>query len=211
MDFKTIPTSPVSAGIPLVHQSSHLSNFEDLYKSKDKHFFKRIEDLTDKLLSIDFEKTPKYIFLTGQPGSGKSHLMVAWYRALVAKVGYSQGDGALFTTFSSLAAEIIGAFQQNLPIRSSLVGYTQARWLFLDDVTSSERLMKDGSLEHNIFRDIIVDRYEKNYCLVASSNFTASDFLSEMDRLFGDYIVSRLSEAQIIQFPNLDLRKTRKE
>ena len=131
------------------------------------------------------------------------------YRALVHKLGYIQGDGVLFVTFANLAQEIISLFKDNIPLRTSISGYTQSKWLFIDDFTSSERMLKEDSLEFNIFRDILIDRYEKGYYIIASSNFSSVDLLGQLDRLFGAYITSRLSESKIIQFPNIDLRRVR--
>ena len=98
-------------------------------------------------------------------------------------------------------------FSEHIPLRTSLQGYTQAKWLFLDDFTSSERVLKENSLEYNIFRDIIIDRYETKHILITSSNLSSLDLIPELDRLFGNYISSRLSESKIVQFPEIDMRR----
>lgn len=209
-DFNSIETSFVNSGIPTYHTDSFLSNFEHKYKTVDKNdkFYSSLIELSDKVLNDD-KQLSKYIFLCGTPGSGKTHFMVGLYRALVHKLGYIQGDGTLFVTFANLAQEIISLFKDNIPLRTSISGYTQSKWLFIDDFTSSERMLKEDSLEFNIFRDILIDRYEKGYYIVASSNFSSVDLLGQLDRLFGAYITSRLSDSKIIQFPNIDLRRVR--
>lgn len=210
MEFKSILTSYVSAGIPLIHQNSHLVNFEDHYASIESGFYRKIERTTDTLLTLDLKKNKRYVFLCGTPGSGKTHYLVGLYRAMVQKLGYAQGDGVLFTTFPNLASEIIGNFKDDIPMRTALAGYTQAKFLLIDDFTSSERVFKENSLEFNMFRDILLNRYETETTLVTSANLNAPDLLTELDRLFGGYVTSRLSCSEIVQFPELDLRRSKK-
>lgn len=205
--FTNIPSSFTVAGIPAPHYGSYLGNFNNSYPQRYTEFYSSLEKLTAIFLEAEVAKCPRYIFFCGTPGSGKTHFMVGLYRAMVEKLGYSQGDGAFFMPFVSLAFEIINTFQQHLPIRSSMVGFTQARWLFLDDFTASERVFKEGSLEFICFRDILLDRYEKSHTLITSSNLNAEDLVPELDRMYGGYITSRLSESLIIQFPPVDLRK----
>lgn len=207
LNFKGVESSQTITGIPKAHYNSYLSNFENRYKTKDSKFYQKLESIVNWLLTLDLKENPKYVFLCGTAGCGKSHFMVALYRALVHRLGYSQGDGAFFIPFGLLAEEIIGLFPQNIPIRTSLQGYTQARWLFLDDFTSSERVFKQDSLEFTIFRDILIDRYERQNVLVTSSNLDAIDLLPEIDKLFGGYVASRIHASEIIQFPAIDFRK----
>jgi len=207
IDFKDIESSQLITGIPIVHYDSYLNNFEDRYGGK---FYTKLLSITDKILSLDISKTPKYVFLCGMAGSGKSHFMVGLYRALIYKLGYLQGEGALFTTFASLSEEIIGMFKLDIPLRVSLKGFTQSKWLFLDDFTSSERVLKPDSLEYNMFRDILIDRYEKQNILITSSNIKSLDLLAEMDKLFGGYITSRLNDSEVISFPDKDFRRIKR-
>jgi len=162
-----------------------------------------------KTLLEEPKKFPQFVFLLGQPGNGKTHFLVGLYRALIYQLGYSHGDGAVFYTFGSLNAEIISGFKDNVPIRSAMSGITTARWIFLDDFTASERILKANSLEQTILRDLFLDRYDSGKFLITTSNFTSVELLAEMDRMFGDYIVSRLHASKIIQFPSVDLRKVR--
>lgn len=207
-NFSKIESSPTVFGIPVCHYKSHLSSFEDKYS--DKFIFEKLEQVVEVVLSADIANCPRYIVLCGSPGSGKTHFMVGLYRALVQKLGFLQGEGAFFTTFTYLAEEIISLFSQSIPLRTSLATYEQAKWLFVDDFTATERIFKQDSLEFNIFRDILIDRHETNSTLITSCNLSAIDFLSEMDRLFGNYITSRLNGGKIVQFPNVDFRKIRK-
>lgn len=207
MSFKKIPSSLAVAGLPAPHYGSHLSNFDNKYPDRNKDFFNRIEHLVNLFLELNVAKCPRYVFLCGCPGSGKTHFMVGLYRAMIEKLGFSQGDGALFVGFKDLAEEIIATFQQNLPIRTVLAGYTQSQYLFVDDFTASERIFKENSLEFITFRDILLDRYERTNTLITSSNLNAEDLVSELDRMYGGYLTSRLADSIIIQFPEVDFRK----
>ena len=208
-EFKKIESSYALSGIPAVHKGSHLFNFENKYgKYGTDKFWKTLINLAKTLLE-EPKKFPQFVFLVGQPGNGKTHFLVGLYRALIYQLGYSQGDGAAFYTFGSLNAEIIEGFKDNVPIRSAMSGITTARWIFLDDFTASERILKANSLEQTILRDLVLNRYDSDKFLITTSNFTSLELLPEMDRMFGDYIVSRLHESKIIQFPAVDLRKVK--
>jgi DNA replication protein DnaC len=208
-DFKQIKSSFGIAGIPSAHYGSHLYNFDNKYDSIQKTFFGKLVKLTNQMLECNITKCPRYVFLCGCPGCGKTHYMVGLYRAMVQNLGYSQGDGALFIGFSSLASEMIKSFEDLGGMRAQLGGYVQSRWLFLDDFSASERVFKEGSMEFNLFRDILIDRYETNTTLVTSSNLNSEDLISELDRLFGGYVVSRMADSSVIQFPEFDFRKVK--
>ena len=203
--FEEIPSSFSVAGIPAVHYGSHLNNFKNQYP--DKLFYDNLRKLTGEYLSLDYAQMPRYVFLCGSPGSGKSHYLVGLYRAMIQKIGYLGGDGATFSTYPDLATEMISLFKEDIPLRIGMTPYLQSRWLFLDDCTSSERILKENSLEHTMLRDILVDRYDKGYCLLISSNLNAEDLMADLNRLCGGYIMSRMNDSKIIQFPNVDFRK----
>jgi DNA replication protein DnaC len=207
--FKKIESSYVLSGIPVTYKDSHLYNFENKYDKKYAAFWNSLVQ-TATLMLAEPAKFPKFVFLCGTPGNGKTHYLIGLYRALVHQMGYSQGDGASFYTFASLAQEIIAGFAENIPIRTAMATYTQARYLFIDDFTASERILKANSLESTIFRDIVLDRYDKGYHLITSSNFNSIELMSELDKLFGDYVTSRLANSKVIQFPEkVDFRKVR--
>lgn len=207
-NFKSIISSLYSTGIPSCHLYSSFSNFENKY---DEKFYEVLYKITNQILAMDLSSSSKFLFLCGNTGSGKTHFMVSLYRAMIHKLQYSQGDGALFTTFAGLAQEVISLFSQNIPLRTSLAEYLRARWLFIDDFTSSERVLKENSLEFNMLRDILLDRHEKGRMLITSTNIDSVDLMAEIDRLFGSYVTSRLANSTVVQFPKIDLRKVRKE
>lgn len=211
-EFKKIESSMVLAGIPLSHKDSHLYNFENRYdgmKTGRADFWRTLVNTALQLLK-DPSKLPNYIFLCGQPGNGKTHYLVGLYRALVHQLGYTMGDGASFHTFAALAQEIIAGFQDNIPIRTALASYTQAKFLFIDDLTATMRMYKVDSLEFTVLKDIILDRHERGYYLIASSNLSSLELVSEFEKLFGIHVDSRIAGAKTIQFPNCDFRRVHK-
>jgi len=207
LSFKELPSSKAISGIPMVHYNSHLYNFSNIYPRKDQQIFDNLEKLANDFYTLPIKDMPRYVFLCGTPGSGKSHFLIGLYRMMIAKIGYQSGDGASFSTYSDLAQEMISLFKDKIPLRLGMLAYLQSRWLFLDDFTSSERVLKEDSLEHNMLRDILIDRYDKQYCLVISSNLMAEDLMAELNRLFGAYIMSRVSDSMVIQFPCTDFRR----
>lgn len=206
--FKKIETSYILSGIPAIHKDSHLLNFENKYTAKYDSFWHSLVQTANQLLK-DPAKFPQFVFLCGQPGNGKTHYLIGLYRALVHQMGYSLGDGASFYTFASLAQEIIDGFRDNIPIRTAMVSYTQAKYMFIDDFTATTRYTKVDSLEHTVFKDIILDRYDKGYHLIASSNLNSIDILPDFTKYFGEHIASRVAGARVLQFPPLDFRKVK--
>lgn len=207
LQFKDFGGSHAISGLPPVHYGSFLSNFEDVYSKKDPELYPKLHAVVTDLLSLEVKKHPRYIFLCGTPGNGKTHFLVGLYRAMIAKIDFIQGDGATFITYATLTQEMISLFKDNTPLRLGLAGYLESRWLFIDDFTSSERILKEGALEQTMMRDILIDRYDKQKTLITSSNLNREDFMKEMGRLFGSYISSRLNDSLIIQFPAIDLRR----
>jgi len=205
--FKKIETSYILSGIPVIHKDSHLLNFENKYE-KCGALWTTLVHTANQLLK-DPAKFPQFVFLCGPPGNGKTHYLVGLYRAFVHQMGYSLGDGASFYTFASLAQEIIEGFKDNIPIRTAMVSYTQAKYMFIDDLTATARVNKVDSLEHTVLKDIILDRYDKGYHLIASSNINSIDLLPEFDKLYGEHIRSRIASARVIQFPKDDFRKVK--
>ena len=208
-DFSKIESSYFLSGIPTIHKDSHLKNFENKYAKSNAIFWNTLIKLATTLLE-DPKSFPKFVFLCGHPGNGKTHFLVGLYRALIHVLGYSGGDGASFFTFASLNAEIIAGFADNVPIRTAMSNYTQSKWLFIDDFTASERILKANSMEQTILRDIILDRFDKGYHMITTCNFSSLDLIHQMDGLFGNYVVSRINSSnKIVQFPQGDFRTSK--
>ena len=61
-------------------------------------------------------------------------------------------------------------------------------------------------MEFQIFRDIVLNRWESEATLITSTNLESEALQIQLKKLFGDYIQSRLSDSIIVQFPDEDLR-----
>ena len=207
MDFSKLPSSLYTLNIPRQHWLSHLSNFENRYDRYDKELFGKLQGIVETLLTFDMDKCPRFVFMCGKPGSGKTHFNVGLYRALLQKKGYAAGDGVLFIEYREMVSEIIAGFDEKIPVRTALHAWMRPRIVILDDVTSNERLLKEGSMEQTLLRDILIERYESKGVLVISSNLSWKELVHEFDRLFGDYISSRIADSVVIEFPNVDFRR----
>ena len=205
--FKGIPSSLFTFEVPKIHHDSHLHNFKDMYREDNPEFWKDLDSLSKNLLSMGAKKVPKFIFLCGCPGSGKTHIVVGLYRAMVEKIGFAHGGGALFVTFPDMVADIISGFADDIPTRDALAEYTKNRWLFIDDFTASEKVFKQDSLEYQLFRDIILNRWDSDSVLVTSTNLVDPVLMKKLEEVFGDHLVSRLSDNTTLVFPYEDIRK----
>jgi DNA replication protein DnaC len=213
--FKTLPSSFYTFGIPKAHYASHLYNFVNPYTEDNDVFWVKIRETTERFMTLDTAACPRFLFLCGCPGSGKTHYAVGLYRAMLKQRGLgSGGGGVFFTSFMSMVKNIIHNLnlpeEERIPIRVSLEAYLADRWLFLDDFTSSERVFKQDSMEFRLLRDIVINRWDSERTLITSSNLEAGILKDKLKEMFGDYLVSRISDSIILQFPDDDLRQ-RKE
>jgi DNA replication protein DnaC len=194
---------PTIVGIPKAHQFNSLENFENYYTNE---FYKDLESIANHILEGTFKYN--YLILCGSPGSGKTHYLTGLYKALLTKLGYLHGDGALLIPFPDLMTEMIIRFNTVAhSMRELLVEYWQAHYLFLDDVTSTERVFKNDSMEFNIFRDTLIDRWDNNKVMLFTSNFSRDELVKFVTTSYGNYVASRVvSSSKIIEFPKKDFR-----
>jgi DNA replication protein DnaC len=207
MKFSDLPSSLYTWNIPRQHWGTHLSNFENRYDRYDEKLYPKLESIAENLLTFNMDKNPRFVFVCGAPGNGKTHFLVGLYRALIASKGYAAGDGVMYIEFREMISEIIAGFDEKIPIRTALSAWTRPRIIIMDDVTSNERIFKEGSLEQTILRDLLIERYESKGVLVLSSNLTWKDLQHEFDRIFGDYVSSRMSDSIVVEFPRVDFRR----
>jgi DNA replication protein DnaC len=202
MNIKYPPFNTIT-GVPRAHQTNSLENFENYYT---KEFYEDLEKIALQVVEGKFKHN--YLILCGSPGSGKSHFLVGLYKALVGKLGYIHGEGALFITFSDLMSEMIVRFGKEVhSMRELLVEYWGSSWLFLDDITSTERVFKADSMENTVFRDTLIERWDKQKYVAFTSNFLREDLIKFITTSYGSYVASRvISSATIIEFPKKDFR-----
>lgn len=202
MNFK-YPAFNTVTGIPKVHQANSLANFDNYYT---KSFYEDLEKVALQIVEGKFKHN--YLILCGSPGSGKSHYLVGLYKALVGKLGYIHGDGALFISFGEMMSEMIVRFGDTAhSTRELLIEYWSSKYLFLDDITSTERVFKSDSMENTIFRDTLIERWDANKVLLFTSNFSREDLIKFITTSYGQYVASRVvSSAYIVEFPKKDFR-----
>jgi DNA replication protein DnaC len=208
--FKTINSSLWDSNIPKAHDQSHLYNFKNPYTKVEDKFWVTLRETTETLLSMDIKKCPRYIFLCGRAGSGKSHYEVGLYRAMLDKLKLADGGGVSFEAFSVAIHRILETFS-GAPLYEwdmrTPEFYKKQNWLFLDDFTASEKVTDRNSYDYKFFREILLDRWNSERTLITSTNIEGEILLKSLTKLFDDYVVSRLSDSVIIQFPDQDLRQ----
>lgn len=139
-----------------------------------------IVDLVDK-----FFKDPFNLLIYGPPGVGKTHLIVAMFKAAIY---YAEGivggeQGPLFVVWRSLVDDYKDGFSTNTA-ESRLQEYLKAQILFLDDITTNVT-----DMERNLLGKIIATRYDQNKYLVTTSN----DGPERLMLVMGQHEASRFS------------------
>jgi DNA replication protein DnaC len=134
------------------------------------------------------------LFLTGTPGSGKTHFMICLLRALV-----EQGQEWLFFIKSGdLDRELLYAIQDKQE-KFCLEKYQEARFLFIDDLG----VEKHTDRMREQYYSLIDARVSDYLPTIYTSNLT----IKEIGNALGERISSRLEDAYNVKFPNEDLRK----
>lgn len=117
------------------------------------------------------------IYLHGNPGTGKTHLMACIANDLLAK-----GYATLFTSMGEISKAIRSTYnnQSNETEENFIRRLTSVDFLFLDDF-GTERLSKEGQdlwLQEKVF-DIVNSRYNNRKPMLFTSNYSLSQMISE--------------------------------
>ena len=195
---------PILTGVQPDHYNSHLNNFEDRYDGK---LFEKLDYVCSSLLDDKLEQ--RFIFLCGTPGCGKTHFLVGLFRARAFKDGGLLGtEHSLYIQFPNLITEIIEGFSQSHSTRVGLLPYLTPKYLFVDDISKSEKMIDPNKMEYQIFKDILLDRFENKRLLVCTSNFTSIELKRMIKGTFGEYVLSRVESAGFfLDFPRIDFRR----
>jgi DNA replication protein DnaC len=158
---------------------------------------------------MDDKLTKRFVFLCGTPGNGKTHFLVGLYRAKVAKdLGVIGTDHSLYVQFPSLIIEIMDGFKDTHSTRIGLLHYLSVKYLFIDDISKGERVLEPNKMESQVFRDMLLDRFENQRFLIATSNYSSTELKRMVKGVFGEYVSSRIESSGIyIDFPKKDFRK----
>lgn len=198
------PGMHILAGIQADHRESLLENFDNRYEGK---FYEELQKLAGQVINDEFEK--RFIFLTGNPGSGKTHFLVGLFRSKAMQdQGVIGAAHALYLPFNVLITEIISSFKEVSSTRVALSKYLSVKYFFIDDISRGERTIDPEKIEGQVFRDILLDRYENKKHLICTSNYTKQELLRMLKGVFGDYVLSRVESSSVfIQFNTKDFRK----
>lgn len=195
---------PVLTGIQQDHWKSSFANYD--ISKYDVALQSKLRIITQQLFA---ETLPsRFILLTGAAGSGKSHCLVSLFRMMVAKNhGVFGADAALYLQFPKLIQEIIEGFKDKVNTRTALQTYFDARYLFIDDFSKSERVMDPTKIEGQVLYELLMDRFESAKTLIATTNYKYDDFCRMLKSVYGGHVESRVrSSCHVVEFPNMDIR-----
>jgi len=205
-------------GVPRDHWGSSLANFENRYSKSTSKFWSQLRDITKRILTKDLKQCPRYVFLCGSPGSGKTHFEAGLYQALLYKFIYAGAGGVWYTTFTHIMQDIHEDYSEQIRIKEALEGcvrksvgaYTIEDFLFIDDFTASEKVFKRDSMEHIALQQLILNRWDTGRTLITSTNLPGDMLIETLGKVYTTHIASRLENSVIIDFPNQDFRKGKK-
>lgn len=150
--------------------------------------FENTETGANKSFDVAFERCRKYcenyrvcydeglgIYLYGDCGVGKTHLMACMVNALIEK-----SEPAVITNFFEISKEIRRGFDSKGSESDFISKLTSIPFLFIDDI-GTERLQVNGEdtfIQERIY-DIINTRYLKKKPTVFSSNLSFADLVEQ--------------------------------
>lgn len=181
-------------GLSLFVSNSHidcsLDNFDWTKKEKLR---KVIEDVIEG-------KSKKGLLLIGNPGVGKTHLMVGIFRALLEKGGLI-GVDVWYESWAGLIQELVTDIGTGVTLENVVDRVLSSNVVLLDDVKPAA-----GKIWEDILRKVIVKVYEEERVAVLSTNASSLDELIAVWKL-EDYYISRILERfSIIEVVGKDRR-----
>lgn len=140
--------------------------------------------------SKNFKETKASLMLSGQPGSGKTHIGVATMLRLI-----ENNTGCVYREYISMLTDLKQTSMDEEEYIRSLEKYINPPVLFLDDFLKGEPTKAD--LKH-IYK-VINTRYLKGMPMIISTEKSVQDIL-EFDEAVGSRIVE-MAQNNIITFP----------
>lgn len=208
--MKSLPMLPIMAGVQEDHADSSLALIEDKYSPSDT--YQEIKIVADDLLNNRLQE--RFVFLNGKPGVGKTLALVGLFRlqAYVDRGVLGSGAG-YYATFAGMTEDIIGSFTFTHSTRIAVAHYFPIKFLFLDDISRGEKKLIDlEKIEGQIFKEIILNRWEEKKHLICTSNYDSPTLQRMIKNVFGSYVHSRvLGSSKFIDFPDIGDQRRRKE
>ena len=162
--------------VPESHFNCELSNFDWTGKNALRGM---VEDLVSG-------KRDRGLVLIGDPGIGKSHILVGIFRELLDK-GKLLGTDVLFMEFQPFVNDTIDKMKLGV-LPENVVNDFMAKVLIIDDI----RPCWSGRMWGDILKRIIEKSYEEGSTLVMATNADTVDDLAKVWQI-EDYYLSRLS------------------
>lgn len=160
--------------VPESHLACTLSSFD----------WEKKEQLKDLLQGIVDGTRKKGLLLIGDPGVGKTHLMVATFKAMLDQ-GAVLGQDVLFLQWSQFIQEMHVALQMSL-IPEHILARLVAKVLFVDDIHQV-----GGRVWNDLLKKLIEQVYDSERLAVLSTNANTPEELVRVWNL-EDYWYSRL-------------------
>ena len=130
-----------------------------------------------KLLAHDFKKGNRGILLMGQPGVGKSWLVVAFIHELI----FRHGIPVLFRDFFHLLSDLRNGYSQDKPESELIAPLTTVDVLVVDELGKG----RNTPWEQNILDTVISQRYNNQKTTLFTSNYTDSRRTTLEERVRG--------------------------
>lgn len=140
--------------------------------------------------SKNFKETKASLMLSGQPGSGKTHIGVATMLRLI-----ENNTGCVYREYISMLTDLKQTSMDEEEYIRSLEKYINPPVLFLDDFLKGEPTVADRK---HVYK-IINTRYLKSMPMIISTEKSVQDIL-EFDEAVGSRIVE-MCQNNIITFP----------
>jgi len=166
--------------VPDSHRSCTLDNFDFVGKP------------TLKSTVYDFlaGKLDHGLLLYGDPGIGKTHLLVSMFRELVEKQGKVVGQDVFYMTWSDTLVEIFNPVSERGGIPESVAQrITAYKILIIDDI----RPGFGGRIWNDFLKRIIEQVYDRGTKLLVSTNVESPDDLVAKWQI-EDYWLSRMKD-----------------
>ena len=153
-------------------------------------------------MNISSLTKPLDLLLTGNAGSGKTHLAVAIFREWV-KTQKVTTNNALFITVTDLLLEIREVFSDKTDkTEAEIVNkYAREQYLILDDLGAE----KTSEWSITTLYTIIDQRYRQELPTIVTTNLTIDQIGSQIS----ERIASRLASGKVIKINAPDYRKKR--
>ena len=128
------------------------------------------------------------LYLHGMYGVGKTHLLVALYRVLLAQE--DDVSDIYYINFEELIHEVQSKLDIKEPVTEYLDIFCEVGTLFMDDITATLTVRGKQTNQDEILRKIINKRYENELSTCFTSNLSLSQLIK--DELLHPHAVSRI-------------------